>query len=173
MKVLLVDDDQTFRDLLQLSFHELGFECFAAKDVKEARSFLLNYTPQYAILDLRMPGESGLVLIEELLDKNKKMRILVLTGFASHQTAVEAIKLGATHYLSKPVDFSEILEAFEKSNGDASVPIEADHKDLDSYQKEHVLTVLQKHHYNISLTAKELGLHRRTLQRKLQKWGIR
>lgn len=173
MKVLLVDDDEIFRSLLVLNFQELGFSCLEAANVDEARAVIKKQVPDHVVLDLRMPGASGLTLISDLQEVNSKVRILILTGFASHQTAVEAIKLGAIHYLAKPVEFSEILQAFEKSEGDASVEVSSDHKDLDKFQKDYVLHVLDRFNGNISLAAKELGLHRRTLQRKLQKWGLR
>ena len=173
MNVLIVDDDHVFRSLLKLNFEERGLKCFQAENVNDAREILSRHSIDYAVVDLRMPGESGLILIKEIKDTNPEASVLILTGFASHQTAVEAIKLGAIHYLSKPVDFEEILKAFNKISGDPSVNIVQEAKDLDQLQKTHVCAIYEKNHGNISATAVELGLHRRTLQRKLQKWGIR
>lgn len=173
MNILIVDDDQLFRSLLKLNFEEVGFNCSEAANANQAKELIATKSFSHAVLDLRMPGDSGLVLIEGLKAQNPGISILILTGFANHQTAIEAIKLGATHYLAKPVAFSEIMQAFYKHEGDPFVSLEDEGKNLDDRQKDYVLSVLEKNHGNISQTAQELDLHRRTLQRKLQKWGIR
>lgn len=171
--LLIVEDDSLFARLLHENFVERGYSCQIASDLDQARSLLLDCrVPSHCILDLNLPGGSGLTLIKELLAKNENMKIVVLTGFANIQTAVEAIKLGALYYLSKPVDSEQIAEAFLRQSGDSGIPIEREIKPLDSLERDHVLSVLAKNRFNISRAAEELGLHRRTLQRKMLKWGI-
>ncbi|MFN7227108.1 MAG: response regulator transcription factor [Holosporales bacterium] len=166
--LLLVDDDMTFCSVLQESLapHYQHIACAydAAAALDSAR-----ITPfDNALIDLKMPKQSGLSLIEPLLALQPALRIVVLTGYASIPTAVEAIKLGAVHYLSKPVTVADIMQAFERSTGDPSIPV-ADTPTLEDAEWAHILTTLERNHHNISATARELGMHLRTLQRKLQK----
>ena len=116
-----------------------------------------------------MSGNSGLVLVRQLTSLNAGTRIVVLTGFASIATAVEAIKLGATHYLAKPVDADEIVAAFERQSGDAEIELSFNPLSIDRLEREHIQRVLAEHDGNISATARSLNMHRRTLQRKLGK----
>jgi two-component system response regulator RegA len=104
-----------------------------------------------------------------LLGVDAQTRIVVLTGYANIVTAVEAIKLGAVHYLAKPVSTEEIIAAFHKADGDPKTPVVAETLKLDEAEREHIVTVFERNKRNISATARELGLHRRTLQRKIDK----
>ena len=117
MNLLLVDDDQTFSDVLARALVKRGYNVLTAYNVAGAESLLENFCPGFAILDLRMPGDSGLQLIPKLLERNKLVRIVIVTGYASIATAIEAIKLGATHYLTKPADADEIVAAFDYKGG--------------------------------------------------------
>ncbi len=120
-----------------------------------------------------MSGNSGLVLVRQLASLQAGTRIVVLTGFASITTAIEAIKLGATHYLAKPVDADEIVNAFGKQTGDTEVALSANPLSIDRLEWEHIQRVLTEHDGNISATARSLNMHRRTLQRKLSKNPIK
>jgi two-component system response regulator RegA len=125
--------------------------------------------PEYAVIDLKMPGPSGLELVKKLKELDAHTRIVVLTGYASIATAVEAIKLGAIHYLAKPADADEIVAAFQRDSGNAAVAVEAKPLPLSRLEWEHIQKVLTESGGNISETARRLGMHRRTLQRKLAK----
>lgn len=172
-KLLIIEDDPLFSHLLSEALEPLGFQAAVASHHAQALEFLHERTPfTHCLLDLGLPSGSGLTLITPLLNYNPDLKIVVLTGFANVPTAVEAIKLGALYYLSKPVEIQHILEAFERTQGDATQPLNTV-SDLDSREREHVQAILQKNHFNISASARELGLHRRTLQRKLAKWGLR
>ena len=116
-----------------------------------------------------MAGNSGLVLVRQIANLDVGTRIVVLTGYASITTAVEAIKLGATHYLAKPVDADEIVAAFEKKSGDDSIEPPSNPLSIDRLEWEHIQRVLSENAGNISATARSLNMHRRTLQRKLGK----
>ena len=168
-ELLLVDDDATFRRVLSRSLTRRGFNVHQADSVAAARELLGDQALAYAVLDLSMPEESGLRLIPSLLEHNPAMRIVVLTGYASIATAVEAIKLGAVHYLTKPADADDILAAFEQPAGDDSIDVTAQPIPLNRVEWEHIQRVLNECDGNISETARRLGMHRRTLQRKLQK----
>lgn len=167
--LLLVDDDEAFRLVLARALARRGCEVRQAGDVEAAWVLAQAQAPEAAVVDLRMPGESGLVLIERLKALRPDMRILLLTGYASIATAVEAIKLGATHYLVKPAEVDEILAALQRDQGDAGVePAEAP-LPVKRLEWEHIQRVLTEHDGNISATARALKMHRRTLQRKLGK----
>ena len=116
-----------------------------------------------------MPGESGLALVRRLNAIEPTTRIVVLTGYASISTAVEAIKLGATHYLAKPVDADEVVAAFNRNHGDETISVAANPLSVDRLEWEHIQRVLAEHDGNVSATARALNMHRRTLQRKLGK----
>ena len=125
--------------------------------------------PDFVVLDLNLDGANGLASITPLIEINAAVRIVVLTGYASIATAVEAIKLGAAHYLIKPANADEILDAFETQAGAPGSTIATTPTPLDRLQWEHIQKTLAQCDGNISVAAKRLGLHRRTLQRKLQK----
>jgi two-component system response regulator RegA len=125
--------------------------------------------PHCVVIDLKMPGDSGLTLIPRLRALSQSMRIVVLTGYASVATAVEAIKLGATHYLAKPVDADQVVAAFARQTGDPRQPISGQPLSVERLEWEHIQRVLTENGGNISATARRLNMHRRTLQRKLSK----
>jgi len=167
--LLLVEDDQVYRDLMRKALHKRGFEIHAAGDVESGMAIAARVRPGYALIDLCLPDGSGLVLVDRLARLGRDIRIVVLTGYASIATAVEAVKLGATHYLTKPVETDEIVAAFHREEGDATVTPAAQPMSVNRLEWEHIQKVLLECEGNISRTAQRLGMHRRTLQRKLQK----
>jgi two-component system response regulator RegA len=172
--LLIVEDDSSYRTTLGRVMQNHGFEVQLAASIGEALEMARHQPPEYAIVDLKMPGGSGLLLIPELLALDSFTRIVVLTGYAGIATAVEAIKLGAIHYLAKPVTSEEILEAFNRQEGDPHTPLETPETlSVNEVEWQHILTVLERNGGNISASARELKLHRRTLQRKLEKRGYR
>jgi two-component system response regulator RegA len=168
-QVLLVDDDPTFCTVLQRALARRGHLVRTAHSVETAMAQAATDPPEWAVVDLKMPGESGLALIAGLRALAPGMCIVVLTGYASVATAVEAIKLGATHYLAKPVDAEELLAAFQRTSGDAGVPVAERPLSVNRLEWEHIQRVLRDNGGNVSATARSLGMHRRTLQRKLAK----
>jgi len=171
--LLLVDDDTTFRTVLAEAFEKRGYAVRAAQDVPSGLAAALEDPPEYAVIDLKMPGPSGLELVQKLKQLDENTRIVMLTGYASIATAVEAIKLGATHYLAKPADADEILAAFHRTEGDAALPVGPKPLSVARLEWEHIQKVLSECKGNISETARRLGMHRRTLQRKLGKRPVR
>lgn len=171
--LLIVDDDPIFSEVLAKALTKREFTVTTATDVENAREVLKEFQPDYAVVDLRMPGPSGLELIPLLCELNQQIKIVILTGYASISTAVEAVKLGATHYLTKPADADEIVAAFERNNGESQADISATPISLDRLEWEHIQKVLTDCDGNISEAARCLGLHRRTLQRKLKKRPVK
>jgi two-component system response regulator RegA len=167
--LLLVDDDEDFLNALAPAMRKRGFLVSLASSAESAFELAKQEAPEFAVVDLKMSGNSGLVLVRQLASLNAGTRIVVLTGFASIATAVEAIKLGATHYLAKPVDADEIVAAFEKQSGNAELELLTNPLSIDRLEWEHIQRVLAEHDGNISATARSLNMHRRTLQRKLGK----
>ncbi len=165
--LLILEDDATFSRLLIRRFTQHAFEVVHATTLIEAEQQLEIYTPHYALLDLKVDRDSGLHLIAPLKEKNPDVKIVVLTGYASISTAVEAIKLGATHYLAKPAEMQAILEAFEYTAGNPDQEIREQPLSVDRLEWEHIQRVLHENQGNVSATARALGMHRRTLQRKL------
>jgi two-component system response regulator RegA len=172
-EILLVDDDATFRGVLADSLKARNIIVYEAENFSSAINVSKKKLINYAIVDLKMPGDSGLVLIKELRALNSKMNIVMLTGFASIATAVEAVKLGANQYLAKPVNAEEILEAFNKLDGNEALDIHASPLTVDKLEWEHINRILNENKGNISATARALNMHRRTLQRKLQRKPIK
>lgn len=167
--LLLVDDDALFCRVLSAALTHRGFQVTVAHDVLQAQSLIETLRPEYAVVDLNMPGPSGLTLVEALHQQDAHTRIVVLTGYASIATAVEAIKLGAVHYLAKPADADEIVAALGRNEGDASTEVVEKPMSTRRMEWEHIQKVLNECGGNISETARKLGMHRRTLQRKLAK----
>lgn len=167
--LLLVDDDVTFARVLADAFDKRGYAVRVAHDVAAGIQAAVEDSPEYAVVDLKMPGPSGLELVTRLKQLDENTRIVMLTGYASIATAVEAIKLGAVHYLAKPADADEILAAFHRTEGDPNAPVENRPLSVARLEWEHIQKVLSECHGNISETARRLGMHRRTLQRKLAK----
>ncbi len=168
--LLLVDDDDAFRRVLARALERRGYAVTVAANVEMAIIQAQAQPPEYAVVDLRMPGESGLALIEKLMACDPNTRVVMLTGYASIATAIEAIKLGAIHYLAKPCDADEIVAALNRSSvGDSSFPVSGSPLSVNRLEWEHIQRVLAEHQGNISATARALKMHRRTLQRKLGK----
>lgn len=170
---LIVDDDPTFTRVLSRSMSRRGFEVRVCRSAEEALEEAKSWKPDYATLDLKMDGASGLTIIEALTAINPDIRIVILTGYASITTAVEAIKLGATQYLPKPANTDQILAALQKTEADAEIDVAESPMSVNRLEWEHIQKVLNEHDGNISATARALGMHRRTLQRKLAKHPAR
>lgn len=167
--LLLVDDDDTFRNVLAKVMKRRGFDVSVANSAETAWQQVQQEPPEYAVIDLKMGGNSGLVLVRQINTLHAGTKMVVLTGYASIATAVEAIKLGAVHYLAKPVDAEDIIAAFEKTEGDESAAVATNPLSIDQLEWEHIQRILAENDGNISVTARVLNMHRRTLQRKLSK----
>jgi len=171
--LLLVDDDEVFCFVLARALSKRGFGVRIAHSVEEGRAVARENPPKYAIVDLNMPGSSGLVLVQELKSNYDQINIVVLTGYASIATAVEAIKLGATHYLAKPADPDEIVMMLDRNEGDPMTRVAKNTISVGRLEWEHIQKVLVANNHNVSSTARALGMHRRTLQRKLNKRPVK
>jgi two-component system response regulator RegA len=170
--LLLVDDDTTLRERLARAFRERGYDVTTAGDYAEALAAAHRDSPELAVVDLRMPGRSGLELVRDLLAVDAATQIIVLTGYGSIATAVDAIRLGAVHYLPKPADADDILAAFARGAQAPALPAPETLQapSLARAEWEHIQRVLADCGQNISEAARKLGIHRRSLQRKLQKY---
>ena len=168
-RLLIVEDDAKFAQALQRSFERKGYEVRHAASRAEMLELVEPFRPGYAVVDLKLEGESGLACVQALHQRDPAMLIVVLTGFASIATAVEAIKLGACHYLAKPSNSDDIEAAFAKGDGDVSTPIGARPTSIKTLEWERIHETLVETDFNISETARRLGMHRRTLARKLEK----
>ncbi|HEX4795799.1 MAG TPA: response regulator [Humisphaera sp.] len=166
-KFLVVDDDAIFRERLVKAIIARGMEAQGAGSGEDAIALARKIQPQAAVVDLRMPGMSGLDLVRELISVHPALQIVVLTGYGSIATAVEAVHRGAINYLQKPLDADQILAAFDK---DADAMTAETTPSLARVEWEHIQRVLTDCEGNISLAARKLGLHRRSLQRKLGKF---
>jgi two-component system, response regulator RegA len=167
--ILLVDDDATFLHVMARAFRRRGFTVTTSASVGAAMEFISAQRPDYAVVDLRMPDGSGLALVQRLAQCSPPVHAVVLTGYSSIATAVEAIKLGARHYLTKPAEVDEILAALERDGGDAGIVVPDQPLSVGRLEWEHLQKVLGECAGNISEAARRLGMHRRTLQRKLGK----
>ncbi|WFF42969.1 response regulator transcription factor [Salinicola endophyticus] len=172
-RLLIVDDDDQFCFVMERAMRRRGYEVSIAHTQAEALEAARQAPPDLATLDLKLESDSGLKLLPELLTVAPECRVIVLTGYSSIATAVEAIKLGAVNYLCKPADADEILHALDRNSGDVDVEIADNPPSVNRVTWEHIQKVLQEHDGNISATARALGMHRRTLQRKLQKRPVR
>ena len=174
MKVMVVDDDATFRARLISALETRGMQASGAGSPQEAREVAARVHPQRAVLDLRMPGGSGLELVSDLLLINSEMEIVVLTGYGSIATALEATRRSAKDYLTKPADADQILAAFEKngqkSDAKGAAADDGSAPSLARVEWEHIQRILTDCGGNISRAAQVLGIHRRSLQRKLSKY---
>jgi two-component system response regulator RegA len=167
--LLLVDDDETFTRVMARAMSRRGLRVSIAGSADEGLALAKADLPDYAVLDLKMEGDSGLVLLPKLLELDAQMKVLILTGYSSITTAVEAIKRGASNYLCKPADADDVLAALLSDHADLETLVPENPMSVDRLQWEHIQRVLGEHDGNISATARALGMHRRTLQRKLQK----
>ena len=170
--ILLVDDDEVFRRRLARAFTERGYDVRTACDYDEAVTSARRDSPEFAVVDLRMPGRSGLELVQALDDIDPATKTIVLTGYGSIATAIDAIRLGAHYYLPKPADADDIVAAFARGESPPLSPPDPDYQapSLARAEWEHINRVLSDCGGNISEAARRLGIHRRSLQRKLQKY---
>ena len=171
--ILLVDDNQFFNDRMNRAFIRRGYSTYTAASYDEAMVIISEYEPVMAVVDLKMPGKSGLQLINDGLKVFPQLNIVVLTGYGSISTATEAIKLGAIAYLAKPADVDEIIKTFADNS---ALDLEFTEQELlppslARVEWEHIQRVLADCDDNISRAANKLGIHRRTLQRKLYKYA--
>lgn len=172
-QLLIVEDDEGFARTLKRSFERRGYDVLLADSLETVTALLGSHRPGFAVVDLKLGPQSGLACVQALHAHDPAMLIVVLTGFASIATAVEAIKLGATHYLAKPSNTDDIEAAFERAEGNAEAPLDARPSSIKTVEWEHIHQTLVETGFNISETARRLGMHRRTLARKLEKRQIR
>ncbi len=166
--LLLVDDDETFLKRLGKAMEKRGFAVTLAGTVEEGRRIATQSPPAYAVVDLRLEDGNGLDVVEALRESRPEARIVVLTGYGAIATAVAAVKIGATDYLSKPADATEVTNAL-LARGDALPPPPENPMSADRVRWEHIQRVYELCGRNVSETARRLGMHRRTLQRILAK----
>lgn len=172
--LLVTDDDEAFRTRLIRALHARGFVATGASSYDEAMARARDESPEFALIDLKLPGRSGLELVRDLKALDATTRIVVLTGYGSIATAVQSVKLGAHAYLTKPVDADQIVAAFEDSDratlaDEGRVPAA---QPLARVEWEHIQRVLADCEGNVSQAARLLGIHRRSLQRKLAKYPV-
>jgi len=171
--VLLVDDDERLRSRMARAFEQRGYEAQQADGYDSAVAVAALESTEYAVVDLRMPGKSGLELVRELHRIDPATKIVVLTGYGSIATALEAVRLGATHYLTKPADVDEVIASFGRSDAPrdpGAAPAETETPSLARVEWEHIQRVLTDCGGNITKASERLGIHRRSLQRKLSKF---
>jgi two-component system, response regulator RegA len=172
-RLVIVEDDAAFAHTLKRSFERRGYGVEIAESFERLGELLKTDAPNYAVVDLKLGGVSGLACVEALHAHDPDMNIVVLTGFASIATAVEAIKLGARHYLAKPSNTDDIEEAFHKSLGDPNACVSERPSSIKTLEWEHIHRTLAETGFNISEAARRLGMHRRTLARKLEKRQVK
>lgn len=180
---LVIDDDPVFSDTLARALSRRGFAVDVARNRQQALALAEKTAFRYVTLDLHLaagpaagvtaPADSGLQLVAPLRAMLPRARILVLTGYASIATAVEAVKLGACHYLAKPSTTDDIEAAFERATGDVDVEVTGRPTSIKTLEWEHIHETLAATGFNISEAARRLGMHRRTLARKLEKQRIK
>lgn len=171
--LLIVEDDEAFARTLARSFERRGYRVLQADSMARMDEVLAQHTPAYAVVDLKLRGEaSGLACVRTLHAHSPQMRIVVLTGFASIATAVEAVKLGAVHYLAKPSNTDDIEQAFGLMEGNTEVELTNRSSSIKTLEWERIHEVLAETGFNISEAARRLGMHRRTLSRKLGKQRV-
>jgi two-component system, response regulator RegA len=171
--LVIVEDDAGFARTLKRSFERRGYAVLVAAGLEELQELLKTQSPGYAVVDLKLGGASGLACVDALHAHDEDMLIVVLTGFASIATAVEAIKLGACHYLAKPSSTDDIEVAFSKAAGDTEVAVAERPTSIKTLEWERIHQTLMETDFNISETARRLGMHRRTLARKLEKRQVK
>lgn len=170
--ILIVEDDEALASSLGRSFERRDYEVKIAANVKEAQAIIKKFHPRYAVVDLKMPGESGLELVKHLHEFDRMMKIVMLTGYASITTTIEAIKAGACYYLAKPANADMIIAAFDGETSTSPKPLHGKKTSIKNLEWEHIHQVLVETDFNISKAARILGMHRRTLARKLEKRRI-
>jgi two-component system response regulator RegA len=167
--LLVVDDDEPFRSRLVRALTARGFAAAGAADYDEAMTCARTETPEFALVDLRLPGRSGLELVRDLKTLDPTTTVVILTGYGSIATAVQGVRMGAASYLTKPVDADQIVAALE---GRADAGREPVAQPLARVEWEHIQRVLADCNGNVSQAARLLGIHRRSLQRKLSKYPV-
>ena len=173
-RLLIVEDDAAFARTLSRSFERRGYEVRSIASLDALEPLLQEYAPSHAVVDLKLAGgSSGLACVKALHAHDPDMLIVVLTGYASIATAVEAIKLGARHYLAKPSNTDDIEAAFTREDGDADVQLTRRQTSIKTLEWEHIHEALAAADFNISEAARQLGMHRRTLARKLEKQRVK
>ena len=174
MNYLLIDDDPAFSAVLARVLERRGEKALTASNGDQAMARMQTDNIDRVVLDLKLEQESGLAILQQLLKAQPSLEVVILTGYSSISTAVEAIKLGAVNYLCKPAGVDEIIAAFKSRPREAGeVPLQDSPPSVNRLEWEHIQKVLNQHEGNISATAKTLGMHRRTLQRKLQKRPVK
>jgi len=168
-RLLIIEDDAVFARTLARSFERRGYAVEMLPGPDRLDDVADTFRPDHAVVDLRLAGASGLACVERLHARDPATRIVVLTGFASIATAVEAIKLGATNYLTKPANTDDIEAAFARTEGDAQADLSTRPTSIKTLEWEHIHQTLADTGFNVSEAARRLGLHRRTLARKLDK----
>ncbi|SDO32444.1 two-component system, response regulator RegA [Rhodoferax sp. OV413] len=172
--LLIVEDDAAFARTLSRSFERRGYTVLLAASLDAVTTLLQSHTPGFAVVDLKLHGDaSGLACVQALHSHHAEMLIVVLTGFASIATAVEAIKLGACHYLAKPSNTDDIEAAFGRATGNVEVELTNRSSSIKTLEWERIHETLAETGFNISETARRLGMHRRTLARKLEKQQVK
>lgn len=173
-KLMIIDDDQRFRERLTLSFSKRGYDTIAFEDGTSALNYFSEKPVKYVIVDLKLAGEWGLNIVETLLQLDPNLSIIVLTAYGSIATAIEAVRLGAINYLQKPVSVDEIEKSLINSERQVTKTKfeDADIPSLARVEWEHINRVLTDCDGNIRQSAQKLGMHRRTLQRKLAKYPV-
>ncbi|PJK00778.1 two-component system response regulator [Lysobacteraceae bacterium NML91-0213] len=173
-RLLVVEDDAAFARTLARSFQRRGYAVRSAASLDDLPAALQQFSPTHAVVDLKLAnGSSGLACVQALHAHDPDMLIVVLTGYASIATAVEAIKLGACHYLAKPSNTDDIEAAFDRAQGTVDVELTARKTSIKTLEWEHIHETLAETNFNISEAARRLGLHRRTLARKLEKQRVK
>lgn len=170
--ILIVDDEDYFRERLAKAFTKRGFLVYVAANYNEAIALIKSEKPDMAVVDLKMPGKSGLEVIKDGLEQHPQLKVVVLTGYGSIATATDAVKLGALFYLPKPADVGDILNAFSRES-EVNLPQSPEDFEAPSLARaewEHINRIMADCDGNISETARRLSIHRRTLQRKLYKY---
>jgi len=168
-RLLLVDDDRTLCEVMGRAFAARGFDVVAVHTVEDAIRKIDGDPPEFAVVDLKLSDQSGLKVVARLKAADAHTRIVVMTGHGSIPTAIEAIKLGATYYLTKPTDADAVMAAFGREGGDVGVPVDVKPMTVERVEWEHIQQVLHDNGGNVSATARALSMHRRTLQRKLSR----
>ncbi|WP_428425586.1 response regulator transcription factor [Methylibium sp.] len=172
--LLIAEDDASFARTLSRSFERRGYTVLLAADLAAVSTLLQGRSPGYAVVDLKLAGgTSGLACVQALHAHDPDMLIVVLTGYASIATAVEAIKLGACHYLAKPSNTDDIEAAFSRAEGNAAIGLTERPTSIKTLEWERIHETLADTGFNISETARRLGMHRRTLARKLEKQRVK
>ena len=171
--LVIVEDDIDFAQALRRAFVRRNYDVEVCPEPGVLHELLERRTPDNAVVDLKLSGHSGLECVRWLRANSTDTKIVVLTGYASIATAIEAIKLGASYYLAKPANADDIEAAFQREEGDPNVDLGARPSSIKTVEWEHIHRTLAETGFNISETARRLGMHRRTLARKLMKQQVK